>query len=47
MKLEETITDIVGSLVEINEKTGQNECGQVVINYQGYEVLDGILERQR
>lgn len=45
LKLEETITDIVGSLVEINETPGKKECGQVVINYQGYGVLDGILER--
>ncbi len=45
LKLEQTLTDIVGSPIEIIEEPEQKECGRIVISYHGYQVLDGILER--
>jgi len=45
LKLEDELTGIVGSQVVINENTDKKGHGQVVIEYQGNEVLDGILER--
>jgi len=45
IKLEEELTCIVGSRVTINELPNDRGHGHVTIEYLGYEVLDGILER--
>lgn len=45
IKLEEVLSSIVGSKVTINELPDTHGHGHVTIEYQGYEVLDGILER--
>lgn len=45
LKLEEELSDIVGSQIVINESSDKKGHGQVIIEYQGNEVLDGIMER--